>query len=281
MAYLKAERSLSLHTVEGYAADINAFLSSLNKQRKTVRPKDVLDHLGALSEQNLLPSSRCRKLSAIRGFFRYLHENKIVQSNPCDSIVPPKKRRPLPTVLSKEQVESLLALPDESTWKGSRDRAMLELLYGSGLRVTELVTLPVSSIDYERGILRVIGKGEKSRIVPIGEIALAAIEDYLPHRGAILGKQSCEDLFITKRKKRMTRQGFWKRIAAYGRAIGVPNLSPHKLRHSFATHLLGGGADLRTIQLLLGHSDISTTEIYTHVDRARLLKVYAEKHPRA
>jgi integrase/recombinase XerD len=189
--------------------------------------------------------------------------------------------RPLPSFLGARDVEALLAAPDARTDQGRRDRAMLEVLYASGLRVSELVSLPLQSYDARLGVLRVRGKGGKERIVPVGQRAQACLADYLPARERILGKRASRDIFVTERGKRMTRQGFWKLIGRTARGAGITTrVTPHTLRHSFATHLLEGGADLRAVQAMLGHADIGTTQIYTHVDRERLKAILA-KHPRA
>jgi integrase/recombinase XerD len=219
----------------------------------------------------------------LRSFFRFALAEGFIKEDPAQSIESPKFRQSLPSFLSVEEIDRLLAQPDLSTPLGLRDKALIELLYSSGLRVSELLGLRMGDIHMEVGCLRCIGKGDKERQVPVGRVALAAVQAYLRDaRPALLGNKVSPCLFVNRRGGQMSRVGFWQRLAAYGRMAGLrAKLSPHKLRHSFATHLLEGGADLRSVQMMLGHSDISTTQIYTHVVQDRLKQIYKQHHPRA
>lgn len=227
------------------------------------------------------PATRARLLSAARRFYRQCLQNGERGDDPTQQLESPTLRRSLPRHLSEGDVEALLAAPDVETPLGLRDRAMLELLYASGLRVSELVGLTLNQLDRRAGVVTVLGKGDKERLVPMGELALDWLERYFAEsRSLLLAGTPCEEVFVTVRKSGMTRQMAWHLITGYARRLGLPPLSPHTLRHAFATHLVNHGADLRVVQLLLGHADISTTQIYTHVARERLQKLHAEHHPR-
>lgn len=280
------ERGLSELTLSAYRADLTGFarwLSSTGTSGLLDVGRDrVLAYLAARAQAGIGARSTARLLSTLRRFYRYqVREGRLVE-DPTALIEAPKPPQPLPAALSEREVETLLAAPDTEQPIGLRDRAMLELLYATGLRVTELVTLTVDQLNLRQGVVRTIGKGSKERLVPVGEEALDWLERYLSlARSMILKGRSTADLFVTQRGEAMTRQAFWYRIKLYARDSGISKaLSPHTLRHSFATHLLNHGADLRVLQLLLGHSELSTTQIYTHVARQRLQELHAKHHPR-
>jgi len=283
LIYLSVEKGLSQNTVESYSRDITLFQkfqSSKDKSLDSFSRADIVDFLGKIKDAGYSMSSICRLMSSIRGFCKYLLIEKIIGEDPAENLQTPKKWERLPKALSIEDVMTLL---DTKTGNATflRDSAMLELLYSSGLRVSELVSLKVGDINFEAGFLRVTGKGSKERVVPINSRALDKIKKYIKElRPAILKKRQSDYLFITGRGGAMTRQRFWQTIKKCSKQIGI-ELSPHTLRHCFATHLLEGGADLRSVQKMLGHSDISTTQIYTKVSTDRIKKVYIEHHPRA
>jgi integrase/recombinase XerD len=281
LAHLRVERGLLPATLESYARDLREYLDWLQQRVHSlaeVTEPLILQHLAALQVRGLSRASQARHLSAVRGLHQFANAEGISTTDPSEQIEAARGSRPLPNFLSIDEVDRLLTAPPP----GSRDRAMLEVLYASGLRVSELVALPLSAIDPQTGVVRVRGKGGKERIVPVGERAQCALSDYLSGpRQKLLGTRRSNDLFVTPRGSRMTRQGFWKLVGRYARAAGIDRrVYPHTLRHSFATHLLERGADLRAVQAMLGHADIATTQIYTHVDRERLKAVIA-KHPRA
>jgi integrase/recombinase XerD len=283
--HLRVERALMPATLESYSRDLREYLEWLEAQGilqiSQVGRLHVLAHLSALHARGLSRASQARHLAAVRGLHRFAAAEGVAPADPSDGIEASRGSRPLPRFLGVEEVDRLLAQPDGRGPAGARDRAMLELLYASGLRVSELVGLPLSAVDAQLGIVRVRGKGGKERVVPLGERAQDALAGYLrTGRAVLLGGRQSRDLFVTPRGRRMTRQGFWKLLGRYARAAGLPDVHPHTLRHSFATHLLERGADLRAVQAMLGHADIATTQIYTHVDRERLKAVLA-KHPRA
>jgi integrase/recombinase XerD len=288
--HLRVERELSVATVAAYGHDLAAFAHFLVERGTTkvasVRPVDVLDYLAALTSQSLSARSQARTLVAQRQFFKFLRSERICETNPTEEIDLPRFGRKLPSFLTLDEVDRLLATPDRSSARGLRDVAMLETLYATGLRVSELVKLRLGDVNLDAGYLVAFGKGKKQRIVPLGEAAIAAIRTYVEStRPQSVGKHSTpttDALFLTRFGDGMTRQSFWKIITALARAAGIRKpISPHKLRHSFATHLVERGADLRSVQSMLGHADIGTTEIYTHLSRAHLLSVYQKFHPRA
>jgi integrase/recombinase XerD len=287
MSHLKVERNLSLNTLEAYAGDINKLLDfARRKGRKgfdQVTPMDLVGFLKKLHRKGLSVRSQARLLSALRTCYRFLVSEGVCKDDPTSEIEMPKTTRKLPEFLSIEEVDDLLAQPPDDTPLGLRDRAMLETIYATGLRVSELVQLRLDNVDFRLGCVRALGKRRKERLVPLGDQALGAINAYLEDgRGELLSGRRCDHLFVTSRGKCMTRQAFWKNLKRYAVAAGIAkNISPHKLRHSFATHLLERGADLRSVQAMLGHADIATTEIYTHVNATRLRKVYDRFHPRA
>jgi integrase/recombinase XerD len=285
LAHLRVERALQPATLESYARDLREYLDWLAKRERRSLAEatqiDVLRHLASLQQRGLSRASQARHLAAVRGLHRFANAEGLTPADPAEGVEGSRGSRPLPHFLGIEEVDRLLAQPDAKTPAGARDRAMLELLYASGLRVSELVALPAAAVDARLGIVRVRGKGGKERIVPVGERAQEALGAYLTGpRTALLRNRQSRDLFVTPRGKRMTRQGFWKLLARYAAGAGLRDVHPHTLRHSFATHLLERGADLRAVQAMLGHADIATTQIYTHVDRERLKKVLA-RHPRA
>jgi integrase/recombinase XerD len=288
LQHLKVERSLRPNTIEAYSRDLarlGGFLSEEKLDRvDRVSQADLTNYLLHLVDAGLGARSRARALVAIRGLFRFLVSDRYLESDPSETLDSPRIGRALPVVLGTEEVDRLLATPDLSTPRGLRDSAMLATLYATGVRVSELVHMQLREVNLERGYVRVLGKGQKQRLVPLGEVARQRIARYLeegrPHHAR--GRDDLPALFLGNRQKPLTRQGFWKLLGNYARAAGITRaISPHKLRHSFATHLLERGADLRAVQAMLGHADITTTQIYTQVSRARLLEVYKKHHPRS
>jgi integrase/recombinase XerD len=280
------EKGLSRNTLESYARDLEAFSGWLADQSLvllSVRREDLLRYLSARMGAGIKARSIARGLSCLRGLYRYLLREHLIQLDPTLRIENPRIGRPLPDTLTEGDIERLLAAPDTSTVLGLRDRTMLEVLYATGLRVTELVSLRVTEINLRQGVVRITGKGSKERLVPLGEEAISWVQRYLDSgREALLKKNLHEDIvFPSSRGQAMTRQTFWHRIKAHAYKAGIKrHLSPHTLRHAFATHLLNHGADLRVVQLLLGHSDLSTTQIYTHVAQQRLKELHQTHHPR-
>jgi integrase/recombinase XerD len=279
------ERGLSPNTLSAYRADLTALQRWL-EQRGTdllvARRADVLGFMASRMESGARPRSTARQLSSFRRFYRFMVREGVVREDPTAQIAMPKVGRSLPRSLTEEEVEALLAAPVVSDPLGHRDRTMLEVLYATGLRVTELVSLTLGQVNLNQGVLRIVGKGGRERLIPMGEEACAWVQQFL--RGAraeILLERQTDSLFPTRRGDRMTRQAFWHIIKRYARKAGIDkDLSPHTLRHAFATHLLNHGADLRVVQMLLGHSDLSTTQIYTHVARERLKELHSQHHPR-
>ncbi len=281
---LADERGLSPRTVAAYGSDLRRLASQLQEFGATweeVDPSLLTEHLRSLREAGLSPRTIRRALVTLRGFFDFLVRIGERQDNPAADLVSPRVWKTLPRTLSEDQVEALLAAPDLSKPLGRRDRAMLELLYATGLRVTELVTLTLTQLRLEAGFLIAFGKGRKERVVPVGDRAVGYTESYLEEVRPNLTAGRHETVFVSRLGRGMTRQGFWKNLRRYGVQAGVPRLSPHVLRHSFATHLLEHGADLRAVQMMLGHADVSTTQIYTHIHAHRLRSVYDRHHPRS
>ncbi|KJK18579.1 site-specific tyrosine recombinase XerD [Pseudomonas sp. NPDC087612] len=279
------EKGLADNTRDSYRSDLalfNGWLTEQGVELPDAGRELILDHLAWRLEQGYKPRSTARFLSGVRGFYRYLLREKLIGIDPTLQVEMPQLGRPLPKSLSEADVEALLQAPDLSEPIGQRDRAMLEVLYACGLRVTELVSLTLDQVNLRQGVLRVMGKGSKERLVPMGEEAVVWIERYLRDgRNELLGGRPSDVLFPSLRGEQMTRQTFWHRIKHQALVAGIDkSLSPHTLRHAFATHLLNHGADLRVVQMLLGHSDLSTTQIYTHVARARLQELHALHHPR-
>lgn len=284
--FIIVEKGLSKNTVDAYGRDLSRFelfLKERGKPAKNAGREDVISFMTSLGRAGLSSRSTARNMVAVRMFYRFLKAEGYIEAIPTENIELPRSFRRLPDTLSPQEVEMLLNAPDTKGDKGIRDRAMIELLYATGLRVTELVEITVNRLNLEVGFLVAMGKGSKERVVPMGEVAMGWIKDYIKSaRVKILKGRESDYLFVTARGSRMTRQGFWKIIKKNAFKAGIyKNISPHKLRHSFATHLLEGGADLRSVQTMLGHVDISTTQIYTHVNAERLKKIYKEYHPRA
>ncbi len=280
------EDGLAKNTLDSYRGDLSQFATWLRERHgRSLLEGDngnIQAYLGFLFRKKTRATSAARFLSSLKRFYRYCLRQDKIKADPTLKIDSPKLPRPLPKSLTEEDVEGLLAAPPVEKALGLRDKAMLETLYASGLRVSELVTLKLSQVSRDMGVVRVIGKGSKERMVPIGEEALEWIQRYLKEaRPGLLGVRSSDDLFVTARGSAMTRQMFWHLLRRHAARAGLKkSISPHTLRHAFATHLLNHGADLRVVQLLLGHSDISTTQIYTHVARERLKQLHAKHHPR-
>jgi len=285
--YLAVERGLSINTLEAYSRDLNKYLDFLSlkgiKEIGATSDVTIISFIALLKKQGLSNRSIGRNISSIKMFYRFLSEGHHITSNPAANIEPPKGTSKLPHILSIEEVDLLLEKPVMTKPLGLRDRTLLQLLYATGLRVSELVSLPLNNINLEAGYLIAYGKGSKERLVPMGEVAQNYLKLYLEKaRPQILGDHHSNYLFVSRRGKPLTRQGFWKLIKKYALSAGIQkNITPHTLRHSFASHLLEGGADLRSVQMMLGHADISTTQIYTHVTSERLKKIHSQFHPRA
>lgn len=281
------EKGVAANTLDAYRSDLQKYsnwLEARGCQSLAVQREDMLDYLAFRLEKGIKARSTARTLSCLRSYYRYLLRENHINIDPSTQVENPKPRKPLPHSLSEADVEKLLAAPDQSTSIGLRDAAMLELLYACGLRVSELVTLELSQINLRQGVVRVFGKGNKERLIPMGEVAQNQLLAYLQAgRSHILGAVHANAvLFPGRYGAPMTRQTFWHRIKYYAKKAGIQAaLSPHTLRHAFATHLLNHGADLRVVQLLLGHSDLSTTQIYTHIAKQRLQILHSEHHPRA
>lgn len=284
--YLVVERGLSRNTIEAYSHGLNRFLNHLRKkgieEAERISKLEIREFLLALKRKGLSSKTVARNLVSIRTFLRFLNEEGLLRVNPAEEIESPKLAKTLPEILSLEEVEALLEQPDIRTARGIRDRSMLEMLYATGMRVSELVGLQVNHVRPEAGYVLLFGKGSKERIVPIGLEAMAWMRRYMEGpRISLLKNKEGPYLFVNRSGKPMSRQQFWKIIKAYGRKAGFrKRISPHLLRHSFASHLLEKGADLRSVQLMLGHADISTTQIYTHVTGERLKKIHQKYHPR-
>ena len=279
--FLYVEKGLSKNTIEAYSNDINGFLNWLNKRNiqdyKEISELVVNEYVAYLFNKALKSSTVNRKISSLKSFYLFLIKKKIISSSPLSEIITPKKEHHLPSSMSEDEVERLLRSPNIELDLENRDKAMIEMLYATGMRISELINLKITDIDLERSVLKVLGKGSKERLIPFGEKALDSLNSYLEKRKKSLAKE----LFISNRGKKMTRTGFWQRIKIYLSREGLKDsISPHTLRHAFATHLLNRGADLRSVQLLLGHSDLSTTQIYTHIAKQRLGEVLKKHHPR-
>ena len=287
LTHLRVERRLADHTLESYGRDLQRlgeFAASLEKPLQAMDRRDLERFVDGLMSEGLSPRSVARTVAAVRGFYRFVVLARHVDKNPADDLQAPRAWQALPKFLGIEEVERLIGQPDVTTPRGLRDRALIEVLYATGLRVSELIHLRASDLNLEAGYLSTTGKGSKQRIVPIGEKAAEWLTKYIREgRPVLLGKRASPWLFVNAKKGgSLSRVGFWKILKGYGTKAGLARtLSPHVLRHSFATHLLEHGADLRSIQMMLGHADLSTTQIYTHVLEARLRAVYDRFHPRA
>jgi integrase/recombinase XerD len=284
--HLGVERGLASLTVEAYARDLQDFWAFLETKGRTdwaaVDLAGLQDYFAALEARGLSARSRARRLSALRQFFRFLQREEQVAANPVELLDSPRLPQRLPQVMGEAEVAALLAAPDPDTPAGLRDQALLEVLYATGLRVSELVGLTFKQLDLRRGVVRPLGKGSKERVVPMVPVAVEKLQIYLKEgRPKLLQGRESPYVFINHRGGRLSRQGFWKLLKQYALKAGVKTLSPHTLRHSFATHLLSRGANLRVIQLLLGHADLATTQIYTHLDAVRLKQVHKKSHPRS
>nr|WP_260678578.1 site-specific tyrosine recombinase XerD [Dolosigranulum pigrum] len=287
--YLKIERGLSANTVTSYKRDIEKYLTFLMEKKiiqlDEVSRFEILDFLQTLRQSGAADNSIIRMVSSLRKFHQYLKRESIVSDDPMQLIDTPKKASTLPKAISPQAVEQLLEAPDTTTPLGVRDRTILELMYATGLRISELVNLKLSDMHLTMGFIQTMGKGEKERIIPLGEIASQWLDHYLDGARVYLQDQSAETseyVFLNSRGKGLSRQGVWKKVKQLALEAGIDqNVTPHTLRHSFATHLLENGADLRMVQELLGHADISTTQIYTHITKTRLKQVYSDYHPRA
>ena len=279
------EKGLSKNTIESYASDLNQlskWLSLKDKTMKACTEVDINMFLAEKIKKGNLSTSINRSLSSIKSFFNWLTHNSIIKVNPSELIESPKIARKLPINISEEDVEKILCAPDLSSPYGIRDKAMLELLYATGLRISELINLKFNEIDFKRGIVKIAGKGGKERIVPVGETALSWLTDYIDNiRQDLIADNENVCLFLSNKGKQLSRKSCWSIISNYSKvSLDSKTISPHSLRHAFATHLLNHGADLRSVQMLLGHSSLSTTQIYTHVAKERLIKFHAKFHPR-
>jgi integrase/recombinase XerD len=291
LTHARVEKGLSANTIAAYTRDLDKFAAFLDRRAvgiEAVTRDHLVDFLEGLYRQQLDSRTVARAMASMRNLFRFALIEDIISVDPMLNLESPKYRKSLPTFLRMDEIDRLLAQPDESTLHGIRDRAMIEMLYSTGLRVSELVTLKVSDLDTRMGCLRCVGKGDKERLVPVGRQALAAVQKYLEQsrpllvRGARAKGKAEPYLFLNRSGGKLSRISIWRILSDYGRRAGIHmQLSPHKLRHSFATHLLERGADLRSVQMMLGHADISTTQIYTHVMEERLKQVYKAHHPRA
>ncbi len=277
--YLKIERAMSRNTVASYCSDVRKFLAAVPSQLEYVAPEDIEQYLSGLSLVS--KRSQARFLSSLRSFFNWLVLEGSITDNPCDKIESPKLGHYLPEVLSVEEVEAMMAAVDLSTWQGLRDRAILEILYGCGLRVSEAVGLKLSCLYFDEGYIRVIGKGDKERLVPVGEMAADAVNAYLERRPQPFDAESDDIVFLNRFGRPLSRQSMFKMVKTMALLADVrKEISPHTLRHSFATHLVENGADLRLVQEMLGHENLTTTEIYTHIDTTTWHKEVLDHHPR-
>lgn len=285
--YLGVERGLALNTLDSYGRDLRQYEEFLKREGHSdpaaVSRELILRYLVQLEGEGKATATIARRLAALKAFYQFLVREKRLDADPTADLESPKLKRKLPQVLTVKEVESILEQPNRSTAAGVRDRAMLELIYATGIRVSELVNLNLEDVNLEMGFLRCYGKGSKERLVPLGSWAVRTLREYLQKwRGRLLRDEGEVSLFVNHHGRRLTRQGFWKIVKKYAEDARIEKeITPHTLRHSFATHLLENGADLRSVQEMLGHADISTTQIYTHLTKGRLKEVYAKSHPRA
>ena len=278
--YLLVDKGLSNNTVKAYEADISSFFQWLDNKDlkyKNLQEDHINQYISFLFQRKMRSSSVNRKISSIKSFYIFLVKRKFVKNSPLNDLVTPKQEKYLPESMSEAEVDKLLNSPDVSNKIENRDKAMIEMLYATGMRISELVNLKITDVDMKRCVVKVFGKGSKERLVPFGETALDSLRSYLNERE----QSSSKEIFLSNRGKKMTRVAFWQRVKVYLIRENLKNsISPHTLRHAFATHLLNRGADLRSVQLLLGHSDLSTTQIYTHIAKQRLSDVLKKHHPR-
>ena len=279
--YLYIEKGLSQNTVQAYETDILSFLNWLTKTPNinylNLKEDNINKYIAYLFKNKLKSSSVNRKISSLKSLYLYLIKKNILKKSPISEVITPKKEKYLPSSMSEEEVDRLLKSPDPSNKTEKRDKAMIEMLYATGMRISELVNLKLTDVDMQRCVAKVFGKGKKERLIPFGEVALEALSDYISDRD----KSASKEIFLSNRGKKLSRVAFWQRIKIYLIRENLKNsISPHTLRHAFATHLLNRGADLRSVQLLLGHSDLSTTQIYTHIAKQRLSEVLKKHHPR-
>ncbi|HHY34132.1 MAG TPA: site-specific tyrosine recombinase XerD [Firmicutes bacterium] len=287
IGYLGNERGLALNTLESYSRDLKQYQEFLEKGGSetlvSASQSTIVAYLMYLRKQGKATATIARRLAALKAFYHFLIKENVVDRDPTDALASPKLERKLPKVLTVEEVDLLLAQPDTKSPHGLRDKAMLELLYATGIRVSELTSLNIGDVDLQEAVVRCRGKGSKERLVPMGTMAINALSAYLSQgRPKIIQDPKEKALFVNHHGSRLTRQGFWKIVKKYAAQAGIrKEITPHTLRHSFATHLLENGADLRAVQEMLGHADISTTQIYTHITKSRLKDVYSRTHPRA
>jgi integrase/recombinase XerD len=279
--YLYIEKGLSQNTVQAYERDILSFLNWVTKTPNlnylNLKEENINKYIAYLFKSKLKSSSVNRKISSLKSLYLYLVKKNILKNSPINEVITPKKERYLPSSMSEDEVDRLLKSPDSSNKTEKRDKAMIEMLYATGMRISELVNLKLTDVDMQRSVAKVFGKGKKERLIPFGEAALEALSDYISNRD----KSASKEIFLSNRGKKLSRVAFWQRIKIYLLRENLKNsISPHTLRHAFATHLLNRGADLRSVQLLLGHSDLSTTQIYTHIAKQRLSEVLKKHHPR-
>ena len=279
--YLYIEKGLSQNTVQAYETDILSFLNWLTKTPNinylNLKEDNINKYIAYLFKNKLKSSSVNRKISSLKSLYLYLIKKNILKKSPISEVITPKKEKYLPSSMSEEEVDRLLKSPNPSNKTEKRDKAMIEMLYATGMRISELVNLKLTDVDMQRCVAKVFGKGKKERLIPFGEAALEALSDYISDRD----KSASKEIFLSNRGKKLSRVAFWQRIKIYLIRENLKNsISPHTLRHAFATHLLNRGADLRSVQLLLGHSDLSTTQIYTHIAKQRLSEVLKKHHPR-
>ncbi len=286
--YLLIERGIAQNTLEAYGRDLRRFIMFVGGEKKLtdvhkVTPEIIIEYLTHIRDEGLAANSMNRSLAALRGFYKYLLRERVVTENPLAFIELAKVWMKLPDTLSKEEMKTVLEQPGTQTAAAIRDTAMLELLYATGIRVSELINLTMNSMNWQVGFLIAMGKGSKERVVPVGKIAYDCLRRYVDEvRPKLMQKKVTDVLFLNRFGRKFTRQGLWKIVAGYAKKAGLQKrVYPHTFRHSFATHLLEGGADLRTVQVMLGHSDISTTQIYTHITKERLREVHQKYHPRS
>ncbi|HEY8362959.1 MAG TPA: site-specific tyrosine recombinase XerD [Tissierellaceae bacterium] len=285
--FISVEKGLAVNTIESYKRDLKSYICYLKAQNiadiKSTSKTTIISYLLLMQKSGKASSSISRACAAIKSFYHFLARERYIDEDPTINLGTPKLEKKLPRVLTVQEVERLLEQPDTADPLGFRDKTMLELLYSTGIRVSELISLTVDDVNLDMGFLRCLGKGSKERIVPIGSFAISYLRQYITHiRNQLIKGKSTKILFVNHKGKALTRQGFWKIIKKYARKAGInKEITPHTLRHSFATHLIENGADLRAVQEMLGHADISTTQIYTHLTKTRIKEVYDKTHPRA